>query len=337
VLDVVPEPGRSEQVLDALRAALEAYPLSPRLDIECINQSENVTFLVQDHDTGRRCVLRLHRPGYRTREEIESELAWLAALRRWGVIEVPAVIPTREGSRVHQVQVPGSAGSRFMVLFDYLDGEHLPEDGDLRAPFEELGEVTAQLHRHVREEWSPAAGFKRPTWNFDTTLGDSPFWGSWRDGVGLDDEGLELFERAVAVVAKRLREFGDGSDRFGLVHADLRLANLLFDGERTKVIDFDDCGFSWYLYDLATAVSFIEHRVDLEDLIDHWVRGYERIAPLDRDHRNAIPTFVVLRRILLVAWVGSHQEADIAADLGAGFTRGSYPLIESYLRIRGEG
>ena len=42
------------------------------------------------------------------------------------------------------------------------------------------------------------------------------------------------------------------------MHADIRLANLLVDGEHVRVIDFDDCGWSWFMYDFATTVSFIE-------------------------------------------------------------------------------
>jgi Ser/Thr protein kinase RdoA (MazF antagonist) len=32
--------------------------------------------------------------------------------------------------------------------------------------------------------------------------------------------------------------------RYGLVHADMRLANVLHDGPETYVIDFEDCGYS---------------------------------------------------------------------------------------------
>ena len=58
----------------------------------------------------------------------------------------------------------------------------------------------------------------------------------------------------------------------------MRLANLLVDGDEVKVIDFDDCGFSWHLYDAATAVSFFEHEPHVPELMDAWVRGYRRVA-----------------------------------------------------------
>jgi len=97
----------------------------------------------------------------------------------------------------------------------------------------------------------------------------------------------------------------DGPDRFGLAHADLRLANLLVDGEKTTVIDFDDCGFSWYMYDFGTAVSFIEEDPRLPQWQAAWLRGYRSIAPLSAEDEDMLATFVMLRRLLLVAWMGS--------------------------------
>jgi Ser/Thr protein kinase RdoA (MazF antagonist) len=324
-----PQNDRSGQVYEALRIALKEYALAEDVEIERINQSENITFRVDEAD-GERFILRVHRPGYRTREEIESELMWLDALRAHGTVEVPETVPAIDGGLVKEVAEPSTGRSRYIVLFRRMPGEHPAEDGELGGEFEALGEVTGKLHEHVRG-WTLPSGFIRPTWNFDTSLGATPFWGSWRDGVGLDDEGLALFERAVSVIQRRLAVFGTAPHRFGLVHADLRLANLLCTPEKTKVIDFDDCGFSWFLYDLATAVSFIEHRPDLDDLVEHWTAGYERVAPIEPAARVEVLTLIVLRRILLVAWVGSHQEADIAGDLGAPYTQGSYPLLDRYL------
>jgi Ser/Thr protein kinase RdoA (MazF antagonist) len=68
-----------------------------------------------------------------------------------------------------------------------------------------------------------------------------------------------------------------------LVHADLRLANLLVDGDRITVIDFEDCGLSWYLYDLACALTFNEGRPDVPELIGLWVDGYRQVEPLSTE------------------------------------------------------
>jgi Ser/Thr protein kinase RdoA (MazF antagonist) len=116
------------------------------------------------------------------------------------------------------------------------------------------------------------------------------------------------------------------------VHADIRLANVLIDGPTIRVIDFDDCGYSWFMYDFATAVSFMEDHPRVPELQDAWVRGYRSVAELEPAAERELPTFVMLRRLLLVAWIGSHHTfATEAAELGAGFTAGTCALAEDYL------
>ena len=61
-----------------------------------------------------------------------------------------------------------------------------------------------------------------------------------------DPARIALYEEASHIIQKKLEAFGKDKTRFGLIHADLRLANLLIYGDEIKVIDFDDCGFGWF-------------------------------------------------------------------------------------------
>jgi Ser/Thr protein kinase RdoA (MazF antagonist) len=97
------------------------------------------------------------------------------------------------------------------------------------------------------------------------------------------------------------------------------------------VIDFDDCGFGWYMYDAATPVSFYEHEPQVPALIESWKRGYRRVIELSKEDEAEIPTFVMLRRLLLVAWIGSHHETDLARSMGHPYTEGTAALCEDYL------
>lgn len=130
---------------------------------------------------------------------------------------------------------------------------------------------------------------------------------------------------------RRLQTFGDGPDRFGLIHADLRLTNLLLDGDDIYVIDFDDCGFGWYLYDLGSAVSFIEHWPQIPDMVASWADGYRTIAPLGVEEERELQTFIMFRRLLLVAWIGSHASTETAQEMGEEYTTTSCTLAEQYL------
>jgi Ser/Thr protein kinase RdoA (MazF antagonist) len=202
---------------------------------------------------------------------------------------------------------------------------------DLRQCFKSLGAITARMHAHSIT-WQRPEGFERFTWDFEAALGESPRWGRWRDGLGMDVNKLDLFGRTADLIRDRLAHYGRGPDRFGLVHCDLRLANLLLHEDEVKVIDFDDCGFSWYMYDAATLLSFHEHLPGASRLIDYWLEGYRTVRALARAEEEEIPTFVMLRRLLLVAWVGSHAEADLARSLGATYTDQTVGLCSAYLR-----
>lgn len=296
-----------------------------------INLSENATYRVDDPRSGGRWALRVHRQGYHSKAAIASELAWATALRKDGAVLTPTPIAGKDGQLIQVVSHAQVPGQRHVVLFAWEDGEEPDEEQhDLRAPFEVLGEITARMHLHVRG-WQKPHFFERLTWDFDTSLGDTPHWGFWRNGMGLTPEIESVFARTVALIARRLEKFGKSEDRFGLIHCDMRLANLLIDGETTKVIDFDDSGFSWLLYDCATTVSFFEHKPEVPELLDAWVRGYRKIIDLPKEDEAEIPTFVMLRRLLLVAWIGSHNETDLAQSMGVEYTRGTVPLCEDYL------
>jgi Ser/Thr protein kinase RdoA (MazF antagonist) len=320
----------TQDQLDRLAAAaLSDYDLAAGATATLINVSENWTFRVDDPVTGRRGALRMHRPGYHDAAEIESELTWLEALRDDAVVETPTVVPTREGARVLSVSLDELEQPRNVVLFDWIDGA-APTAEDVPS-FVRLGAVSARMHAHSRR-WTRPPSFVRFTWDYSTTLGPHGHWGRWQDGLGMTPEVLGQLTRLDETIRRRLERYGKGPDRFGLTHADLRIANLLVDGDRTIVIDFDDCGPSWFMYDWATAVSFIEDHPQVPELQAAWVEGYRSVAPLSPEDEGELPTFVMLRRLLLTAWIGSHHTfATEAAELGAGYTAGTCELAESYL------
>jgi len=309
------------------RAALPPYGFPADARVCLLSLSENATYLIEDPAGGRKAVLRVHRTGYHPPGAVQSELAWLQALRRDEGLLTPAVYRAANGREVVEIQIGNVR--RQVVLFEWLPGSEPPAD-QLAAKFELLGEICARMHRHSRG-WQRPPGFVRFCWDFDCCVGATPRWGRWQDGIGVGKQERQTLTRAAGLMAKRLAGYGTGRDRFGLIHADVRLANLLAHGADIQVIDFDDCGFGWFLFDLATAVSFIEHDPAVPELCDAWVGGYRRVLPLPAADEAEIATFVLLRRLQLVAWVGSHRFADAALELGAEFTTGCCEIAERYL------
>jgi Ser/Thr protein kinase RdoA (MazF antagonist) len=313
--------------------SLACWNLSPATQITLLNLSENATFGLSDAATGRNLVLRLHRLGYSSADEIRSELAWIDALRQAGTVETATPIQAGDGQLLQRLQSPTGQPSRYAVAFERLPGKE-PDPGiDAERWFERLGELTARMHRQARA-WALPPGFCRKRWDVENMVGANGHWGSWRAAAGLGPPEIAVLERTLALIASRLDRFGSGRERFGLVHADLRLANLLVEDDHLRIIDFDDCGFSWFIYDFAAAVSFIEHEPILPDLVQAWSVGYRRNASLSREDMAEIPTFVILRRILLTAWLASHAEVPAARQLGAHYTAGTVRLAQELLHGR---
>jgi Ser/Thr protein kinase RdoA (MazF antagonist) len=317
-------------LLELAHAAKRLYDLPDNLSVALVNLSENATYKLEAPD-GHRWALRIHRHGYHTQNAIASELAWLTDLRSKAIVKTPVPVNGRNGNIMQQLAHPSMAHPRTIVLSQWESGAEPGIGENLVEPFKVLGEVTARMHQHART-WKRPAWFERHVWNVETALGEAnPHWGRWRDGMGVDTHLANLFARTVDCIAKRLARYGQSTDRFGLIHGDLRLANLLLDGTEVKVIDFDDCGFGWFMYDAATPVSFYEHEPQVPELLDAWTEGYRRIARLSPDDEAEIPTFVMFRRLLLVAWIGSHRDTELAKSMGLPYTEKTAGLCDAYL------
>jgi Ser/Thr protein kinase RdoA (MazF antagonist) len=310
--------------------SLALFKLPQVSSLEMINLSENVTFRLDCAD-GTSFALRIHRDGYHSREAIASELAWAMELRNNGLAITPAPVAGRNGELIQQASHASMQHPRHIVLFRWEEGTEPAIKSDLSQSFSILGEIAARMHIHARQ-WQRPQWFTRHLWNFETALGETaPHWGRWRNGLGVDAKIADVFERTVQVIGQRLSAYGQSKENFGLVHADMRLANLLIHNDQVKLLDFDDCGFSWFMYDAATTVSFHEHEPQVPALIESWKEGYRRIASLSARDEAEIPTFLMLRRLLLVAWLGTHREVDLAHQLGSDYARQSVDLCEAFL------
>jgi Ser/Thr protein kinase RdoA (MazF antagonist) len=310
------------------RLACGQYGRSPDCRMHLYPLTENWTYRVET-DSATPVVLRIYRPGGRSPAEIMSELAWMGAIQADSETLVPGVIPTLRGSQVLELTRNAPLDPCYCVMFSCAPG-HEPAEDELAAWFPRLGAITARLHQHARS-WTRPSWFRRPRWDLNTTLGDKPHWGPWQSSV-TDAEELHQLERLAELVTARLSRFGDGAQRFGLVHADLRLANLLVEGDRITVIDFEDCGLSWYLYDLACALTFNEGRADVRELIRLWVDGYRQVEHLSADDEKEIDTFLMLRRLMLTAYAGLRFDTELAAEMRAnGYNAETCAIAEPYL------
>lgn len=281
----------------AARRALAAWGMEAA-EITAPLVRENIVYRVV-HD-GAAYALRLHRPGLRTEAELRSELVWMAMLASAG-LSVPAPVRTRAGD----VIAVSDAG--FVSLLTWLPGAQMGEAGaplavaDPVAAFAALGEAMARLHE-LSDAWTPPQGFFRPRWDADGLLGAAPLWGRFWEAPFLGADDRDFFVAARDRAKRRLAGLDDAD--FGLIHADLLRENVLIHEGRPQLLDFDDAGWGFRLFDVAT--SLLKHRREpiypaIEAAL---LSGYRRRRPLDA---AALPLFMALRAFTYVGWIAERM------------------------------
>jgi Ser/Thr protein kinase RdoA (MazF antagonist) len=297
-------------------AILAAWDLGPAT-VTLAARRENTVWRVE---AGAAFALRLHRPGYHSAAALASELAFMAAMADAG-LTVPRPVPARDGALLV------AAGETHADLLTWLPGAPFgrawsPLDlADPPGAFRMLGAALARLHL-AADAWAPPPGFTRPDWGAEGLVGEAPFWGRFWDHPALTPDQ----RRAVLRVRDQGREAlpGLGLDH-GLIHADAVRENLLLDGERLALIDFDDCGWGYRLFDIATALLPNRGEPGYPALKAALLDGYRAHRPLDI---AALPLLVRLRALTYLGWVLDRAGEPGMADRAARVIARAMAVIE---------
>lgn len=294
-----------------------------------LSLSENAVHSVTTQD-GARYVLRLHRPGFREYHEIRSELEWLEALADGGVVRVARPVPNLRHDDLTVFR--NSAGqTEYGVLLEFMPGRQMTEEA-YPDSVGDVGSLVARLHRHSCA-WERPHDFRRTTWTVDRLIGAGGDYGDWRDTRGLSGSDRRILEHAEFMMRREILGIPRNPRTVGLIHTDVRDDNLFtMDDGSLAVIDFDDCGFGYYLFDVACSFTFLEDRLDLDDMVARYMDGYlaERgvIAQSDFMH---LPAFVLLRRLEMLAWMERRGETTYARSLKKTFADGTVDVASRYL------
>lgn len=320
------------------RSALRAW------EIDCaalalIKQRENAVYKVVAAD-GRRYALRLHRSGYHTDRALRSELQWMAALQAAGV-DVPQVVPTT-GADLFIVMAHPESGEQVQIdLFEWIDGVQLGTSegglggnaGDIAHTYRTIGAIAARLHNHAGE-WALPEGFQRHAWDAEGLVGEQPLWGRFWELEQLTPDQRGLLVRARAVVAAELATMAAAPEHagcYGLIHADFAPENLLVGDGKVRLLDFDDAGFGWHLFELATALYFIRHDPAFALARDSLVEGYRAFRPLPEAVLAKLPVLMMARGFTYLGWVHTRKHSATARELAPGLIALACGLAEEFL------
>jgi Ser/Thr protein kinase RdoA (MazF antagonist) len=306
--------------------------------LDLLKHRENAVFRVAAKDD--RYALRVHRPGYHSNDALRSELQWMDALADAG-IDVPRIVPTATGQPFALSEMPDLPAPVQLDLFEWIEGRQLGSveaglSGDrlnLHGVYCTLGELAAALHNHS-QHWTPPASFVRHAWDEDGLAGERPLWGRFLDLAHLSTEERKLLSAARDRACPDLASLSKGPATYGLIHADFSPENVLVDGERLRLIDFDDAGFGWHVFELVTPLFFLMEEPYFEEARDGVISGYRRKRRLDEEQLARFPLFLLARAFTYLGWVHTRPETETARELTPMLVQTSCRLAEDYLRGR---
>ncbi|MDA5192931.1 phosphotransferase enzyme family protein [Govanella unica] len=304
--------------------------------VKLIKYRENAVFSAQRSD-GTKVAVRVHRHGYHSDAALLSELHWMQTLADAG-IPVPPIVRAACGSPFIKAEAPGIPEPRQVDLLGWMAGSPVgsSEDGLSLDPesaerlFFDAGVLAAKVHDHTQAMALPE-NFTRHAWDENGLIGDEPLWGRFWELEALTPDQRDLLLRASACARRDLAAFGRNAANYGLIHADFVPENLLSENGQLKLIDFDDCGFGWNMFELATALYFNIDEPYYPAIERALFAGYRSVRALPAETEALLPLFLFLRGTTYLGWIQTRPETQTARELGPMLIARLCQLAATYL------
>lgn len=308
-------------------------------DLRLIKYRENAVFEVKPQDK-RRYALRIHRPGYHSDRALKSELLWLEALAQSDIL-VPKLIKNLADESFKLVKVDAIPEARQVDILAWVEGEQigsieagLGEDIEqINCLFTCLGEMAAKLHNQS-SQWRLPERFERHAWDLEGLLGEQPFWGRYWELSLLSPAQKDLLITLREVLYNDLSNVAKTPQNYSLIHADFVPENVLNDKGEMRLIDFDDAGFGWHMFELATALYFIREDNIYPHAKTALLAGYRQYRSLSEQDEAQLELFITVRAMTYLGWIRSRQETQTAREMAPELIRLACLQAQRYLKQR---
>ena len=202
---------------------------------------------------------------------------------------VPTIRLTIEKECAFSIEVEKQSYAVSIVSAAYGDSVSFEDDNE--EMWSAVGESIAKMHLAAsRYDKAPDFISWQDLWN--ETLKNRKYIPS-----GFDESQFSLIEDTLQALEK------DKED-YGIIHADCRPGNFIFDGERITIIDFDEPTYHWYAADIArTLIEFYELGDERKAQSSRAVlKGYHAVKPITQSICTRLPYFMRMKDMELYTW-----------------------------------
>ena len=196
--------------------------------------------------------------------------------------------------------------------------------------FARMGAIMAAVHNQATG-WTPPAGFQRHALDANGLMGAEPFWGPFWDHPILSPAERDMMLGWRDRLHAALTRYGKPARTFSLIHADLHPRNVVIDGARAALIDFDDAGFGWHQYDLAVALVAYQEHSNFAMFRDACIAGYRSVRTISDVDLALLPMFLLIRDMAQMGWYAPAPGTEAATNRAAA-AQGAHPIQSGGLR-----
>lgn len=317
--------GRFRRMRPIAVKALSHYPITVR-SLQAMHDFTNMNFKVTTNQ-GKKFVLRLCSPGWRTAENLYSEIDWLLGIHRDTDITAPVPLLTRNKKHFVSVKINTLDPVRCVVL-SWLPGTLLAYRLT-PANLHKMGQLFANLHQYSLK-FTPLDQFSSLTLNSVLARGEqnSLFTAkTMRKMPKVWQKRLEAMrQNVVSAYRKRYR------NPIGLrvIHHDLHHENILVHRGQLQPFDFEDTALGFPVQDIAMAMLDLldDTGPDRYQRLYHEFRnGYESVSQWPESYAGEIHRFQQGRRLWVANWHANYEPAAL-------FEYISRPMFDSIPRVK---
>lgn len=251
--------------------------------LEDLGGYQNAVFSVKKDN--KEYIIRVTERAHRQYEEIEGEITFVNFLFQQGVNTYYAIDLKKFKTQ---------SNTYYVTIFNKAIGLPWQEYHQSSKTFYEAGKTLGKIHSLSKQ--------------FPTKLKRNHF---------LDNQYLKQY-RVIEnqAIKKKLKSFLDqlkkisvNDQDFGLIHGDYQFGNIIYNPkDQLTIIDFDECEYHFYIYDLAVYLFYYllggdPKQIDIEQnkrLFKDFMRGYLQETTIRIEMIQLLPQFLRLREYKLL-------------------------------------
>jgi len=256
------------------------YLLSDDFQCKLFRTGVNHTYFISDTET--KYVVRVYCHQWRTKIEIEAELALLNLLKS-NDLSVSYPISDRDGRLIQEIHAP--EGLRYMVLFSFASGEKMRFMSN-ETCFA-IGALMAKIHLVT-------AGKSSDRVYYDTEILFDQSYTQLNKYFSAALDEMKYLKEIGSKIAATFDRFDLAETQIGIVHLDIWYDNLSVNREHEiTIFDFDNCGNGLLVLDVGyfcKQLFFIESdKMVYESKVQSFLSGYQTQRPLSDTEIRLIP------------------------------------------------